>query len=224
MTGGQRIAFAVIGVALAGFGTGEHLYRRVIQRRYHDAVEGRRQLELHFGEVLAEREELKGSLARERQRVSELSGALLSSRSEMEQAVGRLAEETQSVRQLKARLSAMHAQMDQLQGELAVTLQRRPAEPGGAPAAVQLERIVVNTEDSIGLRGRIVSVDAEWKFVIIDLGWNAVSIGDTVSIFRNDQLLGRARVERVQEGVCAAALLPEWDTADIRENDVVRVL
>ncbi len=223
MTGGQRIAFAAIGVALAGFGTGEHLYRRVIQRRYHDAVEGRRQLELHFGEVLAERDELKVSLARERQRVSELSGAVLSSRSEMEHAVGRLAEETQSVRQLKARLSAMHAQMDQLQGELAVTLQHRPAEPGGQ-AAVQLERIVVNTEDSVGLRGRIVSVDADWKFVIIDLGWNAVSIGDTVSIFRNEQLLGRARVERVQEGVCAAALLPEWDTADIRENDVVRVL
>ncbi|MBI2495770.1 MAG: hypothetical protein HYW10_04315 [Candidatus Omnitrophica bacterium] len=66
--------------------------------------------------------------------------------------------------------------------------------------------------------------DREDAFVIISLGWGAVRIGDTVSIFRNDRLLAHARVERVQESACAATVLPAWKAADIRANDLVHVL
>ena len=59
---------------------------------------------------------------------------------------------------------------------------------------------------------------------MIDLGWDAVRIGDTVSIVRNGQLLAKARIDRVQEGVSAATLLSDWETAEIHVNDLVRVL
>ena len=88
---------------------------------------------------------------------------------------------------------------------------------------MQLERIVVSRTDA-GLHGRVLSIDKNWNFVVVDLGWSAVGIGDTLSIYREEQLLAKARVERVQEGICAASLLPEWSTAEIRVNDQVRAL
>ena len=59
---------------------------------------------------------------------------------------------------------------------------------------------------------------------MISLGWDAVRIGDVVSIFRNDQLQAKAKIERVQEGVCAATVLPDWKTEAIQLNDLVRIL
>ena len=151
-------------------------------------------------------------------------------RNELEQSVGRLMEETRTVRELQMHLAAMQQQMDQLQGELAVTLQEHQGTPGQArqqqpkPAPVQLEKIVVSDAGSVGLQGRVLSVHRDWSFVVIDLGWDAVKIGDVASVFRNEQLLAKVRVDRVQEGICAATLLPEWEHADVRVNDSVRVL
>ena len=94
----------------------------------------------------------------------------------------------------------------------------KPADP------IELQRIVVSGETSPAFLGRIVSVHHDWDFVIIDLGWDAVKVGDTVSIIRGNQLLARARVDRVQEGVCAATVLPEWETESVRVNDTVQIL
>jgi hypothetical protein len=60
--------------------------------------------------------------------------------------------------------------------------------------------------------------------VVISLGWDAVRIGDVVSIFRGNQLQAKAKIERVQEGVCAATVLPDWKTDALELNDVARVL
>ena len=89
---------------------------------------------------------------------------------------------------------------------------------------MQLDRVVVSEAGTSSLQGRIMSVHRDWNFVVIDLGWGQVRIGDTVSIFRNSQLLAKARVERVQEGVCAATVLPGWETAEIQINDVASIL
>ena len=105
-----------------------------------------------------------------------------------------------------------------------MTLQERPREPAADSNPVQLERVVVSHADASELKGRIVSVHQDWNFVVIDLGWDAVKIGDTVSIFHNEQLLAKARIERVQEAVCAATILPEWNAASVQVNDVARVL
>jgi hypothetical protein len=72
--------------------------------------------------------------------------------------------------------------------------------------------------------GRVISFNPQWRFVVMDLGWDAVNIGDVVSIYRREQLLGKARVERVQEAVSAASLLPDSFEAEIEINDVVRLL
>ena len=122
------------------------------------------------------------------------------------------------------RLSTTQQQMDQLQGELALALQSHSWAAQEASGAVQLERVVVSDAGASNLNGRVVSVNKDWHFVVIDLGWDAVRIGDTVSIFRGEQLLAKARVDRVQEGICAATILPEWGTAEVHVNDLVKLL
>ena len=73
-------------------------------------------------------------------------------------------------------------------------------------------------------QGRVISVHSEWQFVVTNLGWDAVDVGEVVSIYRQDKLLAKARIERVQERASAATLLPEWLHAEVQVNDVVRVL
>lgn len=225
MSRGRQILIGALGVVLIAAVAGEHGYRRIIERRYRGSVERQRQLELQFGEVLSAHEELKQQVEHERRRSQELSEALASTRAQLEDAVGRLTQESQGVQELRMRLATMQQQMDQLQGELALTLQEAEGQVKPQESApVQLERIVVSTAGTGGLQGRILSVHQEWNFVVIDLGWDAVHIGDTVSIFRNDQLLAKARIERVQEGISAATVLPDWKATEVQVNDVVRIL
>lgn len=226
---GARILTITAACIFAGVAAWQFAARRATDRRYHESMESRRQLELKFGEVLATHEQLKSALKREQDHSQELSGTLAAMRTELERSVGRLTEETRTVRELQMRMSTMRQQMDQLQGELAVTLQQRQGSaqaraPQQPAAPVQLEKIVVSDAGLLGLQGRVLSVHRDWNFVVIDLGWDAVKIGDVASVFRNEQLLARVRVDRVQERICAASVLPEWESADIRVDDAVKVL
>ena len=221
----RQLVLIVAGVAVAGVAVWEDAARRGAERRAQEAVAARQELELRVGEMLATHAQVQADLQGEQERSRQLSETLAATRGQLEKMTASLAEERQGVRTLQARLGAMQQQMDQLQGELALTFQERQqgaAARGAGP--VQLERIVVSNEALPGLRGRVVSVHREWDFLIINLGWDAVNIGDTVSIFREEQLLAKARVERVQEDVCAATVLPGWDMGTISVNDEAQVL
>lgn len=224
----SRVSYIVAigtGIILIGVAASEHSRHRVTQRRYQQVMDAQGKLEGEFREALITQGQLASNLKQEQERSRVLSDALNSAREQLDGMVKRLANESQSVRDLNTRLLTMRQQMDQLQGELAVTLQDRQAQVKADDSQpVQLERVVVSDAQSAALQGRVISVHKHWNFVVVDLGWNAVRVGDTVSIFRKDELLARARVDRVQEGVCAATILPDWKTADVQVNDVVRAL
>jgi hypothetical protein len=213
----------MMGAAVIGGIGVEVRYRLSAERRLREAVEDRQQIELQFGEMLATHDRLKTELEQERHRSKELFEMVAAVRSRLEGTLAQLTEENTKGQELQTRLTGMQRYIDQLQGELAVTLQRA-ARTAGSEHAVQLERIVVSNAAGSDLAGRVVSINRDWDFVVIDLGWDAVHIGDTVSIFRGESLIAKARVERVQEGICAATMLPEWRAVDIQINDVVRVL
>ena len=215
---------AVIGTLVVTAGA-EHIGHRALWKRYQEAIASRQQLTLQFGEMLATHEQIKRQLSREQNRSQQLTQALTDTQAKLEDVSSRLAQQSKTVRELQVRLTSVHEQMDQLQGELAMTLEAKPSTASAdRTAPVQLERIVVTDPTVPTLQGRVISVHKDWNFVVLDLGWNAVKIGETVSIFRNDQLLAKARIDRVQEGVCAATVLPEWQGAEIQTNDLVRVL
>ena len=226
MNKARAVIIGSAAILLAGVSVGEDIARRLVTKRYRQMVEARRQLELQVGEMVATHEQLKNELGDSQRRSQELTDALAQAREQLENAVGHLAQETKTGRELSQRLTSVQRQMEQMQGELAVALQGRPAakQSDSASAAVQLERVVVSDADAAALKGRIVSIHKDWNFVVIDLGWDAVRIGDTVSIVRNGEILAKARIDRVQEDVCAATLVSESESADVRINDLVRVL
>ena len=226
-TQGIRIALIITGVGLAGGWGAEWAAHQTVKHRYEVALQTQRTLELELGEVRAEQQRVTEALAKEEQRSGQLASALLEKDQVLQQTMARLAHEDLITQELQDRLLAMQRQFDEVQGELAVALQSRTAETAGAGGGmVQLEKVVVSQPAiaDAASQGHVVSVHPEWKFVVIDLGWDAVRIGDVVSIYRDEALLGKARVERVQESVCAATVLPEWTTQEIRINDFVRVL
>lgn len=217
------LALGAAAVAAAvGLGTWEYRERQSLNLRYQEALESRRQLALRYGEMLATHEQLKLNLAEEKQRAGGLETQLAATRQELDRVGQQLADATRNVRELETKLSSATSQVDQLQGELVVALEQKAPTP--AAGQVELERIVVAHPGGDDLQGRVLSIHKDWNFIVIDLGWNRVRIGDIVSIMRQDQLLAKARIERVQESVCAASLLPDWHTAEIRINDTVKAL
>lgn len=212
------IALVGVGVILTGMAAGEHIYRRTVQRRYVEAVRSRQQLQQKLNRIAKQHEQATTELVQERERSKGLSDALESMQAKMDETLTRLAEETRTIRTLHARMAAMQGQMDQLQGELSLSLQQDGSK-GRGDGVVKLERVMVSTEGLGAPDGRVVSVHPDWNFVVLNLGWDQVKIGETVSIFRNEQLMAKARVERIQEGVCAATVLPEWKIADVQQND-----
>lgn len=223
----KRTMLSLIGIGLMAAVVGDWALHHRLERRYQTALAARRQLELQLGELRADREQVSAKLVEAQQRVSQLSEALSSRDEALQHAMSRLTEEERTIQELRENLVATQRQFDLLQGELAMALQRSTAiSTPATPKTVQLEKVIVTPAPSSGggIQGRVVSVHPEWKFVVVDLGWSTVNIGDVVSIYRNEQFLAKARIERVQEQVCAATLLPEWSETEIEINDVVRIL
>ena len=73
-------------------------------------------------------------------------------------------------------------------------------------------------------KGKIIQINAEWQFVVVDLGWDVLSIGDVLGVFRDDQLIAKVKVERVQERVAAARILPDYQATNITVNDRIAAL
>lgn len=226
----KQTAIAIVGLALIGVSVGEWIAHRRVEREYRQALQTHRRLEMQLGELRADRERLSGELTEEQQRVQQLTARLSDKEAELQATVDRLEQEERILLELQGRLLAMQHQFDRLQGELAITLQAQAASVlPSDKQAVRLEKVVVRRpmttgESEAGFEGRVISFNPQWRFIVVDLGWDVVNIGDVISIYRHDELLGKARVERVQEAVSAASLLPESLEAEIQVNDAVRVL
>ena len=221
------IAISLAGLTIAVAWMAELSIRWRVERQYREALESRKVLQVEVSKLQVERDQLSATLTAERQRTGELSSALSSKETELQETIERLAQEDYVVQELHGKLTVMQSQIDRLQGELAVTLKGtlNPSakQDGGA---VELQRVVVNQDSpsTAAEQGKVVSVHPEWGFVVVNLGWDAVEIGDVVSIYRNEQLMAKARIERVQEQVSAATLLPEWVRTEVQVDDTVRAL
>lgn len=222
----RRILLTILWVGVVGFAVSEHVTRNYFQVRYQKEATHRQQLQQRLSELETTHAQLTDQLSREQQRTQELSTILTEKTTKLDQTLARLTEEGRTARELRVRLARLQQEMDQLQGELALTLEEQFKElPARSDSnAVELERVVVGHASSPLLEGRVVSVHPEWDFVVIDLGWDVVKIGDRIQILRDNAVIADAQIERVQESICAATVLPEWEPSKVKVNDLARVL
>lgn len=87
---------------------------------------------------------------------------------------------------------------------------------------VQLEKIVVAPAKN--LDGRILTVDGENEFVIVNLGANhGIKEGQVLSVSRGQDHLGDIKVTRVQPEMCAADLISPLSSRQVRKDDQVTI-
>ncbi len=221
----RRIVVTVLWVAVCGIAIAEYLLLGHFQTRYQQEAQYLKRIEGRFERVSAQHQQTRRQIVRDQHHTRRLVKVLMKNSTQLNHTRAQLAQQRQTVQKLHARLSDVQQQMDQVQGELALALER---ESGSSelrqPDAVELERVLVSNANMPALEGRVVSVHPEWHFVVIDLGWDVVNVGDRVQIVRDGSRVADARVERVQESICAATILPEWEPTSIRVNDLARVM
>jgi hypothetical protein len=96
-----------------------------------------------------------------------------------------------------------------------VELEKVTVSPGGPPA------LRADRPGGATVSGRVLEVNREWQFVVVDLGWDVLAIGDVLGVYRNGALIAKVGVERVQEQVAAATILPDYREAAVAVEDQV---
>lgn len=99
-----------------------------------------------------------------------------------------------------------------------------------ALSEVELPPIVVNsngrsmsydTGTSTGFNGKVISVNGNNNFVIVDVGENVgVRLGDNLSVYRDSKYIARLEVIQVRKDISAADLKDQWSKVKI--GDVIR--
>ncbi len=73
-----------------------------------------------------------------------------------------------------------------------------------------------------GLRGKVALAKSMWNFVILDVGaQDKVQPQTTFIVYRDSQLVGKARVTTVYPNSCVAELEPQFTTIPPRAGDIV---
>lgn len=120
----------------------------------------------------------------------------------------------------KNRANALAKQLTEMQQK--INTSNTPQSPADAPK-IELNKIVVNPNDS-GLKGRIVTVEKDSDFVVINLGAKqGIKAGDVLSVYRGEEYLGDVKATRVQEQLSAADLIPPFSSNKVRKNDIVMI-
>jgi hypothetical protein len=73
-----------------------------------------------------------------------------------------------------------------------------------------------------GLKGKVVTVDANYDFVVLDIGSDkgALTNGEML-VSRDGKLVAKLRLVRVQNSQSIANILPEWKQVDVVAGDLV---
>lgn len=80
---------------------------------------------------------------------------------------------------------------------------------------------IVQTPISAILEGKVMIVNKEFNFVVINLGSkDKVDVGDEFKVFRDGKYIGDIKVEKVHESMSAAGFIPELRDL-IKENDKI---
>ncbi|MDD2709002.1 MAG: hypothetical protein PHV34_13535 [Verrucomicrobiae bacterium] len=74
----------------------------------------------------------------------------------------------------------------------------------------------------VGVSGKVVAVNPEWNFVVIDIGSKQGVIENVpMIVYRGSKLVGKVKISSVEPSVSIADVLDEWKQEDIQEGDTV---
>lgn len=204
------------------------------------AVEEKKIVEVKLDKATKDREKALQDLAEEKKWASSLEEHLKEKEKQVQEALNKAEEKEKIIQEAlakfeaeKKRSSKLEEDLRQVQSKYSLlvkenkVLRRRVSNRVGSTPTVELEKIVVTNvsqaKDTQPKEGRILAVNKEYDFVVINLGANEVKKQEKVFIVRDGKLIAQAEVERVEEAISAATLLPEYKEIEVKEGDLVRV-
>ena len=165
-------------------------------------------------EIVAERrakDELAQNLSEKEKEMERLSTSLEDSKREvnnMTSSIEKLREENKTIQAELAQLRFAKEQLEENMQELV---------SGG----VGLKPVIVKPK--AGIEGQVLVVNKEFDFVVTNIGReNMIEQGMILTVLRNNNPIGKIKVEEVYDNMSAAIILPEYKQAGIKEDDHVR--
>lgn len=158
---------------------------------------------------------------------------LVSVKNALEKSIARLSQEKDKIAgKLGQTETIIQSKIDEI-WEIKDDLDRsiRTAKVDANTGEVELPPIVVSSENkaghftaagtSTGFNGRVISINEDNNFVIVDIGENAgVRLGDNLSAYRDSQYIARLEVIQVRKDISAADLKDQ--ASKVRVGDVIR--
>jgi predicted RNase H-like nuclease (RuvC/YqgF family) len=209
----MRFIHAALAISFIGFTTAA-------------VIEHRGKIELSKQLTLSQQREaaMESALQTEAKRSSRLQELLAEKSRELHELVARLDSANQQLTSLKEDVQSRDQHISQLQTDLLVSQQSvsetNTMNFSKASPSVELDPVAV----SFSLprkQGRVVQVNPDWDFVVVNLGWDSVKLGDIVEITRENKVIAQAAVERIQQAAAAARVLPAYPAGSIQLNDLV---
>jgi hypothetical protein len=163
------------------------------------------------------------TLALERQRATELRTLLDDQTHEVDRLAAQVSVQSALALQLEQVVSRQQEHISQLQTKLLMAQQQVAEKSARAlpPASSVLLSTVTVPLGHPEHTGRILDVNPEWNFVVVNAGWERLNIGDVLPVYRDQRLVAQVEVERVQHEASAARVLPAYPIAAIHVNDQV---
>lgn len=86
----------------------------------------------------------------------------------------------------------------------------------------ELERLRAERKAPLELSGRVVAINKQWNFVVLDVGKDDKLVeGVDLTVYRGNSLIGKVRSVSVEANTAIADILPEWTQSEIQVGDKV---
>jgi len=190
----------------------EKKLRIYTQSQLTQTIEEKKQVENKLADTVKAKEAVETELTAEKERSSMLQEELEDKNQQIKLALDRIEQEISARRKVEA--------------QLMITLQEKEdlaQKVSQSSDTVELEKIVINPGSVI--TGKIIMVNKEYAFVVVNLGHQqSLKAGDILYVYRNDEVIGKVQIQRTEENMSAAAILPDWQNVEFKENDVVKTM
>ena len=168
----------------------------------------------------AELENTKAQLEEARTQIVQLNETIRAKDQELDEKSNVIAGLEEEKATLTAQVADLNSQLAALQDKIA------ELEEENGVLKTQLEKCeqIVNKDITMkpGTAARILYANADWNFVVIDIGANqgAQTTAEMI-IHRGENMIGKLRITAVRDNVSIADVLPEYQKETVKEGDNV---
>ena len=188
----------------------EKKLRIATQDQLTQTIEEKKSVENKLTEIVLVKEQVEGELVSEKEKSSTLQKELDDKEQHIKTTLDRLEREIMARKKVEAQLMIALKEKENLEAKV-----RNPT--------IELERIVIKPGSVT--TGKVIMVNKDYAFVVVNLGsTHNIKVGDILSVYRNDEFIGKVQIERAEEKMSAASILSDWQNVEFKENDVVKTI